>query len=102
MMEKFDQSSGTILGYKVTDKITKEDYATLTADVQALVQQEDNISLLLDMKACTGEEIKAWCPEPEFRRDYRKYIAKMAVIRGQEVAGVAARIRRSLLLCTGG
>jgi len=48
MFENLSQSSGNILGYKVTGKITKEDYVTLTADVDALLQQESSINILLD------------------------------------------------------
>ena len=39
MIEKLSQSSGNVVGYKVTGRLTKEDFATVTADVEALVQQ---------------------------------------------------------------
>ena len=34
------------MGYKVTGRFTKQDLATVTADVEALVQQEGTIRLL--------------------------------------------------------
>ena len=37
MLEKFSQSSGNILGYKILGKITKEDYETLEEDIEGLV-----------------------------------------------------------------
>ena len=80
MLEKLSQSSGNILGYKVIGKIVKEDYITLRADVETLVQQESDICLLLDLEAFEGEEIKAWGADLKFGRDYRKKIAKMAIV----------------------
>jgi hypothetical protein len=35
MLEKMSQSSGNVLGYKVIGKLTKEDYATVAADIEA-------------------------------------------------------------------
>ena len=46
MLEKLSQSSGNAVGFKVTGRLTKEDLATLTADVEALVQREGTIRLL--------------------------------------------------------
>lgn len=71
MLEKLSQSSGNILGYKVIGKITKDDYKTLSADIDTL-GQEISIGLLLDMAAFTGEEIKAQLEKIKFRSDHQK------------------------------
>ena len=39
MFEKLSQSVANILGYKVIGNITKDDYARLIADIQALGQE---------------------------------------------------------------
>lgn len=80
MIEKLDQSGGNILGYKATGTINRQDYATLTADVEALLQQEGSICLLLDLEEFKGEEAKAWGADLKFGREYRKKIAKMAIV----------------------
>lgn len=80
MLEKLDQSYGSILGYKAIGKITREDYSTLTAEVEDLLQQEDSICLLLDLEEFEGEKIKAWGADLKFGREYRKKIAKMAIV----------------------
>ena len=41
MLEKLDESSGHIVGYKTVGKITPEDYQQLEPEVQALVNQFD-------------------------------------------------------------
>ena len=80
MIEKLSQSFGKVLGYKVIGKITKEDYAALTADVQTLVQQEGSVCLFLELGAFKGEEVKAQGAKLRFRGDYRNMIPKMAIV----------------------
>jgi hypothetical protein len=72
VLEKLSQSSGNILGYKVIGKIIKADYSTLTADIQALEQEEIRKRLLLDLEAFEGEEIKTCGAKISFRGDYQK------------------------------
>ena len=80
MIEKLSQSSGNILGYKAIGKITRDDYAALTADVEALLKQESSICLLLDLEPFKDEEREAWRADLKFGREYRKKIAKMAIV----------------------
>ena len=80
MLEKLSQSSGNVVGYKVTGRLTKEDIATVTADVEALLQQEDSIRLLLDLEAFEGEEKDALGSHRRFRHEHRKHITRMAVV----------------------
>ena len=80
ILEKLSQSSGNILGYKVVGTIIKEDYTALTAEVEALLQQESSICLLLDLEEFEGEKIKAWGADFKFGHEYRKKIARMAIV----------------------
>ena len=54
MLEKLDQSTGNILGYKVIGKLTRDDYKTVTDAFEALGQDEDDIRLLLDLEDFKG------------------------------------------------
>ena len=80
MLEKMSQSSENVLGYKAVDKITRDDYVVLIADVEALIQKVGAIGLLLDLEEFHGEEFKAWWADLKFGHDYRKKIAKMAIV----------------------
>lgn len=80
MLAKLSQSFGNVLGYKAIGTITKEDYATLTGDVDALLQQETSLCLLLDLEGFEGEEIKAWGADLKFGRKYHKRIIKLAIV----------------------
>ena len=80
MLEKLSQSSGNILGYKAIGKIAKDDYTALTADVEAVLQQEAELCLLLDLEEAEGAKIDAWGADFKFGREYRKKIAKLAIV----------------------
>ena len=80
MIEKLSESSGNVLGYKVSGKIGKDDYTPLTADVEALLEKEESICLLLDLDDLEGEKANAWGTDLKFGREYHKKIAKMAIV----------------------
>ena len=50
MLEKLNESSGSVVGYKVVGKVTVEDYQKLDPEVHALVDQYDGVCLLLDLQ----------------------------------------------------
>jgi hypothetical protein len=80
MIEKLTESTGNLLGFKAIGKITKEDYAFLTAEVEAVINEAGTLRLLLDLEEMTGEEAKAWGPDLKFGHEYRKKIEKMASV----------------------
>lgn len=80
MFEKMNESAGNVAGYRVVGKITKDDYESLVPEVEALVEQEGNIRLLLDMEQFKGEEVEAWGADLKFGREFRKKIDKLAIV----------------------
>ena len=80
MLEKLNESSGPVVGYKVAGKVTVEDYQQLDPQVQALVDQFDQVCLLLDLQEFAGEEVKAWLPDLKFGHRFHDKIAKMAIV----------------------
>lgn len=80
MIEKLQESSGDVLGYKVSGTVTKSDYEVMVPEVQALVEQEGSIKVLLDMTDFKWEKVSAWGSDFRFGRDYHKKIEKMAIV----------------------
>ena len=74
------ESKGNVLGFKLIGDITKEDFKIIVPEVQALVDKEGSISLLLDMTQFKWEDMDAWGADFNFSRTYRKKINKMAVV----------------------
>lgn len=80
MLEKMSQSSGNVIGYKITGKIMPEDYEQLVPEVEALVAKEGHIRLVIDMTQFQGEAMKAWGADWQFGREFHDKIDKLAVI----------------------
>ena len=80
MLEKLNESSGSVVGYKVVGKVTVEDYQKLDPEVHALVDQYDGVCLLLDLQEFAGEEVKAWLPDLKFGHHFHDKIARMAIV----------------------
>ena len=80
MFEKLAESSGSVVGYKIAGKVTAEDYQQLDPQVQALVDQYDQVCLLLDLQEFAGEEAKAWLPDLKFGHRFHDKIARMAIV----------------------
>ena len=80
MLQKLDQSSGAVVGYKVLGKVTAEDYQELEPAIQLLVDKYDSVYLLLDLQEFAGEEVKAWLPDLKFGHRFHDKIEKMAIV----------------------
>ena len=80
MIEKIKESSGNVIGYKVSGTIKKEDYETMVPEFEALVQEDGSANLLMDMTDFKWEALDAWGTDMKFGRDYHKKIEKMASV----------------------
>lgn len=80
MIKKMSKSEGKILGFKAVGTVTKADYNVLVPEVQALVDEEGSISLLLDLRQFKWEDIEAWGTDINFGRTYRDKIEKLAIV----------------------
>ncbi len=81
MLEKLEESSGAVVGYKAIGKITVEDYEKLGPEVEALVEQHpDGIYMLLDLEDFKSELPKAWPSDFKFGHRFHDKVKKMAIV----------------------
>ncbi|MCP4359733.1 MAG: STAS/SEC14 domain-containing protein [Chloroflexi bacterium] len=80
MIEKLNESSGDVLGYKLIGKIGKVDYEVLIPEVEAVLTEYGSGRLLLDMTEFKREKAEVWGADMKFGREYHKKISKMAII----------------------
>ena len=80
MITKLEQSTGNTIGYKISGTVTKEDYTVMVPEVEALIDQEGDINMLLDLSEFHWEKISAWGADMKFGSTYRKKIDKMAIV----------------------
>ena len=69
-----------MLLFIVATWVTKEDYALLTAEVEAAINETGTVRLLIDLQEFASEEAKAWSADLKFGREHRKKIEKMAIV----------------------
>ena len=69
MFEKLAESSGKVVGYKATGKLTTSDFEKLEPEVNALVKKEGTIRILFDMTGYKGETAKGWIADYKFGRE---------------------------------
>ena len=80
MIEQLEQSSGNIIGFKISGTVTKDDYAALVPAVESLVDEVGDINMLFDLSEFHWEKVSAWSADMKFGSDYRKKINKMAIV----------------------
>ena len=80
MIETMDRSTQTVLGFKVSGTVTKDDYEVLTPAVEAAIDANGSVSLLLDLTGFHWEKVSAWASDLRFAKQYHDKISKMAIV----------------------
>jgi hypothetical protein len=80
MIEKMAESSGNVLGYKVTGTITVEDFKKIEPEVNALVQKTGNIRILFDLTGFKWEKLDALVTDLKFGHKFHEKIQRMAIV----------------------
>lgn len=80
MIETMEQSTETVLGYKISGDVTKADYQTLVPAVQAAVDAHGSISLLFDLTGFHWEKVSAWGADLGFGKKFHDSVEKMAIV----------------------
>jgi len=80
LIEKLGESSGNVIGYKLSGTITKDDYGVMVPEVEELVKEHGSIRLLLDIEEFKREAVRAWGADMKFGKHLRNQIDKMAIV----------------------
>jgi hypothetical protein len=82
MIERLKESSGGVLGFKVTGKMTDEDIKGFEPQIEFLLRERKHkpIGILADLSQMRGAELKARWDEMRFLQKHTDHIARMAVV----------------------
>ena len=82
MIERLRESSGGVLGFKVTGKMTDEDIKGFEPQIEFLIRDRKHkpIGILADLSQMHGAELKARWDEMRFLQKHTDHIARMAVV----------------------
>jgi hypothetical protein len=82
MIERLRESSGGVLGFKVTGKLTDEDLKGFEPQIEFLLRERKHkpIGILADLSQMHGADWKARWDEMRFLQKHTDHIARMAVV----------------------
>jgi len=80
MLQTIEQSSGNVLGYRLSGDITKADTGTFGPVVAALVKQYGSVDLLLDVTDLHWEKASALSSDIKLGQEFNGKIDKMAMV----------------------
>jgi SpoIIAA-like len=82
MIERLKESSGGVIGFKVTGKMTAEDIKGFEPQIGYLIAERKHkpIGILADLSAMHGAELAARWDEVRFLQKHTDHIARMAVV----------------------
>ncbi len=80
MIETLPNSVGSTIGFRVSGVVEKSDYEVLVPAVESAVADHGTIQLLLDLSDFDKEKLSAWGSDLAFGREFRKNIAKLAIV----------------------
>ena len=82
MIERLRESSGGVLGFKVTGKLTDEEIKAFEPQLEFLIRERKHkpIGILADLSEMHGAELKARWDEMRFLQKHTDHIARMAVV----------------------
>ena len=94
MIERLKESHGPAFGFAVTGKLTAEDIAQITPQIDAAIASHKHpIGLLADLSAMHGATWAARWEEMRFLQRHSDHIARLAVVSNdtwEEIAEMAA------------
>src|SRR5271165_4386838 len=82
MIERLKESSGAVLGFKVTGKLTDAEIKAFEPQIEFLIRERKHkpIGILADLSDMRGAEMKARWDEMRFLQKHTDHIARMAVV----------------------
>ncbi|HKD83155.1 MAG TPA: STAS/SEC14 domain-containing protein [Terriglobales bacterium] len=94
MIERLRQSSGGVLGFKVTGRMTDEDIKGFEPQIDFLIRERKHkpIGILADLSQMRGADWKARWEEMRFLQKHSDHIARMAVVGADKWEEIAAII----------
>ncbi|MDF2704155.1 MAG: hypothetical protein K0S10_3101 [Rubrobacteraceae bacterium] len=79
MIRRLDESSGNVLGWEVTDKVTEEEVRTLSEEFKAAIAEHGKVRVLIRMRRIPRMGLAAWVEDFKLT-PYAKDIERYAIV----------------------
>jgi SpoIIAA-like len=80
MFQQLEESSGRIVGYRVSGKLTDEDYEILVPQLEKVIERWVTIRLLLEFDDFHGWDIEAAWDDFKFGMKHNNDIERLALV----------------------
>jgi hypothetical protein len=80
MIEKLKESSGNVVGFRMTGKLTDADYKAMEPEFEKTIEKFGKIRLLWHLEEFKGWEAKAVWDDYEYWRKYGKNMELVAMV----------------------
>jgi hypothetical protein len=80
MIEKFDRSTGNVLGFKLSGKLHDEDYKTFVPAVDAALKSHDKVRLLAEFHDFHGWDSHALWDDIKFAANHFTKVERIALV----------------------
>ena len=80
MIEKMAESSGNVIGFKVSGVVTKADYDVMVPEVEQRIKEHGGVRMLLDVEEFKHEAVTAWGADLKFGAHLHGKVDRMAIV----------------------
>lgn len=93
MIEKLTESRGLTIGFKVVGKLSSDDMASISRQIDfALANTKGHLGLLVDLSEMEGASWRARWEEMRFLQSHSERIARMAVVSDDDWQEIAEMV----------
>lgn len=100
MIQIFAESSGKVVGFKVSGKLTGEDYKRLIPYIEEIIEQTRPIRVLCEIEDFDGAELEAVWEDLKFGLRHFSDIERMALVGREKWLEWAASLGNHFLMKT--
>jgi SpoIIAA-like len=97
MFQKLSESSEKVLGFKVSGKLTDEDYKVFVPQIEKIIQEFGRISLLLELDDFHGWDLGAAWDDFKFGMKHSKDFKQVAIVGDKKWEEWMARLAKPFM-----
>src|ERR671919_3060733 len=101
MIRRLEESSGNVLGWEVTGKVTEEEVRTLSEEFKAAIAEHGKVRVLVRMRQIPRMGLGAWVEDFKLT-PYAKDVERYAIVSDSTVYEWTAKIAEAFIGGGGG
>ena len=96
MIRRLEESSGNVLGWEVTDKVTEEEVRTLSEEFKAVIAQHGKVRVLIRMRRIPRMRLAAWIEDFKLT-PYAKDVERYAIVSDSNIFEWTSKIAEAFV-----